>query len=106
MLIVVSGLPGTGKTTIARKLANELAAVYLRIDSIEQSIRNAGKPVQPHWPFARERRDGPADNDRASVPHKTRWRSGYWMQTEEGLRRIAGPCFGRAGIRSLSDTEQ
>ena len=46
MLIVLSGLPGTGKTTIARKLANELAAVYLRIDSIEQSIRNAGKPVE------------------------------------------------------------
>jgi predicted kinase len=46
MLIVVSGLPGTGKTTIARKLANELAAVYLRIDSIEQSIRSAGRPVE------------------------------------------------------------
>jgi predicted kinase len=46
MLIVLSGLPGTGKTTIARKLVNELAAVYLRIDSIEQSIRNAGKPVE------------------------------------------------------------
>ena len=46
MLIVLSGLPGTGKTTIARKLANEFAEVYLRIDSIEQSIRNAGKPVE------------------------------------------------------------
>jgi predicted kinase len=46
MLIVLSGLPGTGKTTIARKLANELAAVYLRIDSIEQSIRGAGRPVE------------------------------------------------------------
>ena len=46
MLIVLSGLPGTGKTTIARKLAKELAAVYLRIDSIEQAIRNAGKPVE------------------------------------------------------------
>ena len=46
MLIVLSGLPGTGKTTIARKLANELAAVYLRIDSIEQSIRSAGRPVE------------------------------------------------------------
>ncbi len=46
MLIVLSGLPGTGKTTIARELANELAAVYLRIDSIEQSIRNAGRPVE------------------------------------------------------------
>jgi predicted kinase len=45
MLIVLSGLPGTGKTAIARKLANALAAVYLRIDSIEQSIRDAEKPV-------------------------------------------------------------
>jgi AAA domain-containing protein len=46
MLIVVSGLPGTGKTTIARKLAIELVAVYLRIDSIEQSIRGAGRQVE------------------------------------------------------------
>jgi predicted kinase len=46
MLIILSGLPGTGKTTIARQLAQELAAVYLRIDSIEQSIRAAGWPVE------------------------------------------------------------
>ena len=46
MLIVLSGLPGTGKTTIARTLATELAAVYLRIDSIEQSIRDAGRSVE------------------------------------------------------------
>jgi predicted kinase len=46
MLIVLSGLPGTGKTTIARKLATELPAVYLRIDSIEQSLRGAGWSVE------------------------------------------------------------
>jgi DNA polymerase III delta prime subunit len=46
MLIILSGLPGTGKTTIARPLAHELAAVYLRIDSIEQSMRTAGWPVE------------------------------------------------------------
>jgi predicted kinase len=33
MLIVVSGRPGVGKTTIARELACALAAVYLRIDA-------------------------------------------------------------------------
>lgn len=42
MLIVFSGLPGTGKTTIARALAGELGAVYLRADSIEQAIRDSG----------------------------------------------------------------
>jgi predicted kinase len=40
MLIILGGLPGTGKTVIARELARQLGAVYLRIDSIEQVIRD------------------------------------------------------------------
>jgi predicted kinase len=42
MLIILGGLPGTGKTTIARELARQLDAVHLRIDSIEQAIRDSG----------------------------------------------------------------
>jgi predicted kinase len=42
MFIIFSGLPGTGKSTIASRLADRLGAVYLRIDSIEQAIRSAG----------------------------------------------------------------
>ena len=42
MLIVFSGLPGTGKTTIAKDLVDTTGAVYLRIDTIEQAIRNSG----------------------------------------------------------------
>ena len=42
MLIVFSGLPGTGKSTVARALAIELGAVHVRIDSIEQAIRDSG----------------------------------------------------------------
>lgn len=41
-LIVFSGLPGVGKSTIARELAREIDAVYLRIDSIEQAFRDSG----------------------------------------------------------------
>ena len=40
MLIVFGGLPGTGKTTVARELARQLGAVHLRIDSIEQALRD------------------------------------------------------------------
>lgn len=38
MLIIFSGAPGAGKTTLSRQLARQLAAVYLRIDSIDQLL--------------------------------------------------------------------
>jgi predicted kinase len=44
-LIVFGGLPGTGKTTIARELSRRLSASYLRIDAIEASLHAAGLAV-------------------------------------------------------------
>jgi predicted kinase len=41
-LISFSGLPGSGKSSIARDLAREIGAVWLRIDSIEQAIKESG----------------------------------------------------------------
>jgi predicted kinase len=41
-LIVFGGLPATGKTTIARELTRRLDATYLRIDTIEQRLRDEG----------------------------------------------------------------
>jgi predicted kinase len=42
VLIVFGGLPGTGKSTIARLLAQRLKATYVRIDTIEQALRACG----------------------------------------------------------------
>jgi len=47
-LVVLGGLPGVGKTTIARQLAVALSAVHMRIDSIEQALRDAGVTVWDH----------------------------------------------------------
>lgn len=41
-LIVFSGLPGTGKTTVSKALAAQRGAIYLRIDAIEQAMITAG----------------------------------------------------------------
>ncbi len=45
MLIVFGGLPGVGKTTVARAVSRALKAVYLRIDSVEQALRGEGVKV-------------------------------------------------------------
>lgn len=39
-LYVLSGLPGTGKTSLSQRLARRFEAAYLRIDTIEQSLRD------------------------------------------------------------------
>ena len=38
MLVAFGGLPGSGKTNLAKRLAQQLSAVYLRIDTIEQAL--------------------------------------------------------------------
>jgi len=40
MLVIFGGLPGTGKSTLAAALAREMGFALLRIDSIEQAMRN------------------------------------------------------------------
>ena len=45
MLVVVAGLPGTGKTTLGRAVADLLEATFLRIDSIEAAVARCGLSI-------------------------------------------------------------
>jgi predicted kinase len=45
-LIVLGGLPASGKTTIARLLARRLGASHLRIDTIEQALLGTGEALE------------------------------------------------------------
>jgi predicted kinase len=47
LLIILGGLPGSGKTTIARELARRTGAVHLRIDTIEHALRTSGLLAGP-----------------------------------------------------------
>ena len=45
MLLILGGLPGVGKTAIATELARGIGAMHLRIDSIEQALRDSGVEI-------------------------------------------------------------
>jgi predicted kinase len=42
VLVALTGLPGSGKTTLARELAARLRAVHVRVDVIETALEGSG----------------------------------------------------------------
>jgi predicted kinase len=61
VLVVICGLPATGKSTIGRAVARRAGAGYVRVDTIEQAI---------------VRFDG-AEETRQAVKHAVTWGLGY-----------------------------
>lgn len=47
MLIVISGLPATGKSTLAAALSRHVGAVHLSVDTVEDAMLRAG--LEPGW---------------------------------------------------------
>lgn len=47
VLVSLSGLPGVGKSTLARELAVRAGMVHLRVDTIEQAMRDSGEIERP-----------------------------------------------------------
>jgi hypothetical protein len=45
-LVVFGGLPGVGKTAVARRVADRLGATFLRIDTIEAAIVSTLAPFE------------------------------------------------------------
>jgi predicted kinase len=50
VLVILAGLPATGKTTIGRALARQTGAVHVRVDAIEQAIVRSGAGTHPVGP--------------------------------------------------------
>jgi predicted kinase len=73
MLVVIGGLPATGKTTLARLLDAEIGAVHVRVDTIEQALVRSGLARHPL---------GPADYVVGYAPAEE--------QLRQGLSVIAG----------------
>jgi predicted kinase len=94
MLIILSGLPGVGKTTIARALATATGAVHLRIDSIEQALRSCGWTVQGEgYAAAYAVAEDNLRLDRTVIADSVN----PWPLTRQAWRAVAT----RAGVRAI-----
>lgn len=98
MLIILAGLSGVGKTTIARELALRLVAVHVRIDSLEQAILKAEGQAGVPMCDAGYRAGYAVAEDNLRLGHTVIADSvNPWPLTRDAWRAVAE----RAGTKSL-----
>jgi predicted kinase len=98
MLIVLAGLPGTGKTTVARELAKRLRAVHVRVDAIEHAIRQSAAHANLPMDDAGYLVGYAIVEDNLRLGHVVVADSvNPWPLTREAWRAVAGRC----GVHAL-----
>ena len=93
-LILVCGLPGAGKTTLARRLANEIPAVRLCGDEWMESLG-----FDPHDEAARDRIEVQfwrLAQDLLRLGQSVILESGFWLRSDRDEKRLGARALGAA----------
>ena len=116
-LVMMSGLPGSGKSTLSRRLAERTGAELVRIDVFEQDLRNAHgagfdvgtKGYERGYKLAarhlKDGRDVIADAVNAVEPARQGWRD-VAAKTGADLVEIEIVCSDADEIRTRLETRE
>jgi predicted kinase len=98
VLLVVSGLPGTGKSTVADALASRLAAVRVSVDPLEEALLGSGLPASRETGVAAYRAGGAVAEHNLAIGHVV---VADAVNDSEAARNTWRSAAGRAGADVL-----
>jgi predicted kinase len=104
LLVVFAGLPGSGKSVLARGVADAIGATYLRIDTIEAAIVATLMPFQDNpVGYVVAERVAVADAVNGVAPPRARWVT-LAAETGAALRFVDVRCSDAAEHRRRGRT--
>ncbi len=97
-LILFSGRPGVGKSTLARRLAEKTGAIWLRIDSLEAGLRASTLAIHSAEDAGHRAAQNTAMDNLAlghtviaDAVNETNWMRNWWTQA---ARSVEASTFG------------